>query len=319
LENKALSYTTGGMPGVKKLTSILVVVERSDYAHRGLAKAVVLARHFGARLELFLCDAEHAHQLRRLYDPRGVEEAKAACLADARRYLESMSHFVAARDIEIELDVACESPMYEGVLRKVLRSRPDLVIKTLDASGPSEKANLNASDWQLVRTCPVPLMITRGHPWHPLPRFAAAVDVSSEESPGMSRAILHTAEYLALGCKAELDVIYSERGPTGHGVHSRALRETALRSLAHEFRVDAEHVRLLCGEPAQTLPRFVSEHDYDVLALGALTHRRALAALVGTLTRSLLDTLECDFVLVKPASYRCPVEARPAVASSLTA
>src|SRR5687767_3768329 len=133
---------TRGMPGVEKLTSILVVVERSDYAHRGLAKAVVLARHFGARLELFLCDAEQAHQLRRLYDPRGVEEARAACLADARRYLESMRHFVAAQDIDIELDVACESPMYEGVLRKVLRSRPDLVIKTIDTRGPSERPGL---------------------------------------------------------------------------------------------------------------------------------------------------------------------------------
>jgi universal stress protein E len=301
---------------VEKLSSILVVVERSDYVHRALAKAVVLARHFGARLELFLCDAEHAHELRRLYDPRGVEEAKAACLADARRYLESMRHGVAARDIDIALDVACESPMYEGVLRKIARSSPDLVIKTIDARETSEHSRLSASDWQLVRTCPVPLMITRGRPWRPQPRFAAAVDVSSDESPGMGRAILHTAEYLALGCSAALDVIYSQRDDSTD-VQTRASSEKALRNLAYEFRVDAANVQLLDGEPAETLPRFVSEHEYDVLALGALTHRRALAALVGTLTGRLLDTLECDFVLVKPASYACPLEARPAVANVL--
>src|SRR5688572_31114641 len=122
-----------------------------------------------------------------------------------------MRQGVVARDIEIGLDVACQSPMYEGVLRTVLRSRPDLVIKTIDASDVSEKPRLSPSDLQLVRTCPVPLMITRGRPWHPQPRFAAAVDLSGEETPGMSRAILHTAEYLALGCGATLDVIYGER------------------------------------------------------------------------------------------------------------
>ncbi|HEY7878056.1 MAG TPA: hypothetical protein VIC55_07515 [Gemmatimonadaceae bacterium] len=38
----------------------------------------------------------------------------------------------------------------------------------------------------------------------------------------------------------------------------------------------------------------------DLIVLGALTHRKTLRALVGTLTGRLTDTLDIDFLLVKP-------------------
>jgi hypothetical protein len=42
--------------------------------------------------------------------------------------------------------------------------------------------------------------------------------------------------------------------------------------------------------------------------MGALTHRKGLSAQVGTLTAKLIETLDCDFVLVKPSGYRTQVE-----------
>jgi hypothetical protein len=42
--------------------------------------------------------------------------------------------------------------------------------------------------------------------------------------------------------------------------------------------------------------------------MGALTHRKGLSLLVGTLTGKLVEAVDCDFVLVKPASYRTEVE-----------
>jgi nucleotide-binding universal stress UspA family protein len=48
-----------------------------------------------------------------------------------------------------------------------------------------------------------------------------------------------------------------------------------------------------------TLPAFVARGGYDVLVMGALTHRPGAVALVGTLTTKLVDTINCDFVLVK--------------------
>ena len=62
--------------------------------------------------------------------------------------------------------------------------------------------------------------------------------------------------------------------------------------------VRPDQVHVIPGEPAQTLPRFAAGR-YDLFVMGALTHRKTPAALVGTLTGRLLETLDCDFVLVK--------------------
>jgi universal stress protein E len=288
-----------------KLTSILVVIDPADTSFHVLLKAIVLARHFGARLELFLCDSEHAYALRHSYDPSGIERARQACLAHDRSYLESLRRSVAADDVKMDIDVACESPLYEGIVHKVLQSGPDLVIKSAAGRHPKPRFSLDANDWQLARTCPVPLMLTHGHTWAAQPKFAAAVDVSERETAGLARAIVHTAEYLSLGCHAQLELLYSER--ESRDLEGSNARAATLHELAREFRVGAERVHVLPGEPEVTLPAFTAQRRYDVLVLGALTHRGDLAALVGTLTNKLVDVLECDFVLVKPGTYSCPV------------
>jgi universal stress protein E len=285
-----------------KLTSIMAVVDREGQNRHVLAKAMVLARHFHAKVELFLCDSEHAYALRHTYDSRGVATAREVCLAETRTFLESLRLSIAADDVPISTFAACESPLYEGIVQRVLQGCPDLVIKAAAGEHPMRRLTLDANDWQLARTCPVPLMLTRGRPWKPQPRFAAAIDVSDQETAGLARAILDTSEYFALGCQAELEVLYSERG----GVEAPA-REASLRKLTHDAGVKDMNVHVLKGEPEETLAGFASERNYDALVLGALTHRKGPATLVGTLTSRLVDALACDFILVKPGAYSCPV------------
>ena len=160
---------------MKTVNSILVVVDRSPAAADATAKAVLLARQLGARVELFMCDAERAYALSQAYIPTGVEEARQACIADTHRYLEALRQSAAAADVSISIDAGCHSPLYESIVRKVLRERPDLVIKNV--AGTS--CRLDTTDWQLMRTCPATLLLTRGRPWQSPPRFAAAVDASA--------------------------------------------------------------------------------------------------------------------------------------------
>lgn len=297
-----------------RLESILVVAERTDAAHHALLKGYVLARHFGARLELFHCDSEHALALRHSYDSRGVEHSREACLADGRRFLDALRQSVVSDDVPIALDVACESPLYEGIVHKVLTSCPDLVIKSVGL-GNDHRGTFSASDSQLVRTCPVPLMLTRGRPWSVPPRFLAAVDLAPEEFPGTARAIVNAGAYLAQGCRGRLDLVYSNRlRDTGTLPASSARAgedaEAALRALAGDCRIAAYGSHVLSGEPEDALLDFVAQRHFDVVLLGALGHQRVYTQLVGSLTAKLIDGLDCDFVLMKPGSYVCPV--RPA-------
>src|SRR3569833_912766 len=181
---------------MQPINSILVVVDLSPTAADAVAKAVALARRFGARIELYLCDAERAFMLSQAYVPAGVQEARRSCMVQSRRYLESLKETAAAPDVTITVDAACESPLYESVVRKVLREHPDLVIKNVTHANGQRTAQFDTTDWQLMRTCPTALMLTRGRAWKDTPTFAAAIDVSATESTGLAQGILSAAQTL---------------------------------------------------------------------------------------------------------------------------
>jgi universal stress protein E len=292
---------------MKKIESILVAIERDGNSRQVVAKAVTLARRLGARLELFLGNAEYAYVQRHQYDTGALASVREACLSDSRAYLQELWKSLAANDLSVAIDAACESPGYEGIVHKVQRSSPDLVIRGMSEGVRGAGRALDPGDWELVRTCPAPLLLTRGKPWKQPPAFAAAIDIAAEESLALTRSILRCVERLAIDCEGTVDVLYAhplapatpERIASDRAALAERVREAGVQQPRELFVVG--------GEASAAIPRFVERHAYDLVALGALTHRKALTALVGTLTGRLLERLDSDVLLVKPPSYRSPV------------
>src|SRR5581483_6032132 len=282
---------------MQRPTFILAVLDHGPADPGLVSKASQLAARFDARLELFLCDAEHAYALKHEYEPSHNVEFRRECMDRALDYLAEVRHTVRLPHERVTLSAACESPLYEGIERKVRQSQPDLVVKSVSGLESGSWRMFDSNDWQLMRKCPATLMLTRGQIWRMRPRIAAAVDVSSEETPGLAASILEAAEALRGAYDGELDVVYSAPAPLEK--RSRDARELSLRNLAQAFHVGNGHVHMLDGPPEMTLPAFVAQRDYDVLLMGALTHRPGAVALVGTLTSRLVDTIPCDFILIK--------------------
>ena len=286
------------MTPMKRPTCILAVLDRSPMDSSLIAKASRLAARFDTRFELFLCDAEHAYAMKHEYEPSHNVEFHRDCMEQALEYLADMRSSTKLSDERVCVSAACESPLYEGIVRKVVQSRPGLVIKNAGGLESRSRPVFDSNDWQLICQCPATLMMTRGRIWRNRPRFAAAVDVSIEETDGLARSILETAKALRLAHDGELDILYAEPGNIGR--QTREARESALQKIAQACNVQGHCIHILNGEPEERLPAFAAERDYDVLVMGALTHRPSTVALVGTLTSKLVDTLACDFVLVKP-------------------
>ena len=282
---------------MQRFTSILVVAGRCGADRALLARAVLLARNMGAQIHLFSCDSQLARTLRQNYSSEDAEKAWDACVSDHVQYLQSLKGTVGAPDIRITVDAACHSSLQEGLLEKIAAVNPDLVMKSPSGTHPLRRFSFDANDWLLMRTCPVTLMLVRAHEWRPVPTFAALVNVFDESTTRLGGSIVHTAEYFSLGCHGELDLVYSEPSDVEATRQERARR---LDGLAHEYRIGAAHVHALSGDPHTTLSDFAARRQYDALVLGALTHRKGLAAAVGTLTSQLADCLGCDLILVKP-------------------
>jgi universal stress protein E len=291
--------------------TILVVVERNDEALQVFSKACTLARHFDARLELSLCDAERGYALRHAYDQSGIGRAAETLIDDARRYLEALRRSVDVPDLEISVDASCETPLYQGIVQKVLLSGPDLVIKAVGGGNAGTRPGPGLNDWHLARTCPVPLLFMGRRSWRSAPRIAASVDPTDQETPGLARQIVASAAQFATACHGELDLLFGHP-PPGTDVAAGNGSAAVLRAIAAEFDVPDSRVHTLEGEPSQVLPAYVASQQFDLVALGALTHRQGVTGLVGTLTDALMQASDCDFLLLKPGTYSRAVA--PAVA-----
>lgn len=279
-----------------EIRSILASVDRDgSQARRVAEKAVALARLTGANLELFVCDSEAAFNRQHQYEPEAAARAEDICLVESRRYLEALRQGLGAGEMDISLSVACESPLYEGIVRAVKHGRPDLVVR-----GAAQGAPLDPNDWELVSACPAPLLLTRGRPWKTHPAIAAAIDVSSEESEQLTGAILRAAAGWAKLARGAVEIVHAGRFESALSPAFEA-RRTALAECARAAGLEGTACHLIAGDPAEALREFCARRNFDLIVLGALTHRKALTALVGTLTGRLIESLDADFLLVKPA------------------
>ncbi|MGH8326342.1 MAG: universal stress protein [Steroidobacteraceae bacterium] len=296
------------------IRSILAAVDRDEGSKRVATRAVELARLTGAHLELFLCDAERAYMRQHQYDSEAGTRAKESCLADARRYLESLWHALGVSDVAVSLSVACESPLYAGIVHEVEHAHPDLVVRGVGADetaatagdlttyrhSPDHRAAappLDASDWDLVGACPAALLLTRGKPWKARPVIAATVDLSPGEPAELTRTILRTAADIAQSTGGVLKAVHACRGDRPK--EEIEIHRAALGERVRSAGIESADIHLVVGEPAAALREFGRREGVDLIVLGALTHRKTLRALVGTLTGRLIDTLDGDLLLVK--------------------
>jgi universal stress protein E len=200
--------------------------------------------------------------------------------------------------VPVTVDVVYATPLYEAISRKARQSKADLVVRGI---GTGARCTFSVSDYDLVCSCPAPLLLTRGKRWRSSPTVAAAVDISGDESPDRIHTILVAAGNIAGRCGAALEVLYAGRFDNAPPGAEQAQRELlSARAAAADVRPLKMH--LLNGDAARAIPEFVARCGYDLLVLGALTHRRVMTAQIGALTGRLVETVDCDLLLVKPIS-----------------
>jgi nucleotide-binding universal stress UspA family protein len=253
--------------------SILVLAERAGGAQTALQKASIIARHFGARIELFSCDTEHGWAVRHHSSDPAAHRTLEQCLAATSRYLDALRGMLGARDIEVGTSVACASSMWEGVTTRVESLEPLLIVQGLAEGGVQDaRVALRADRIQLVRHATAPLLLAQGIPWAPAPRIVVAADYGTPD-PGTHGAIVELAERFRTRCQG-WSIAADE--PAGKG--PEALIAFAARAQADILVVagpEADSWITLQGSPFETV---LSRSLCDVLIVPRRTSVAAVRA-----------------------------------------
>jgi universal stress protein E len=315
--------------------SVMVAVRSLDRSSRDLLrKAAQLAKAYDASVHLVHVIAlpygtatmPQRADLRRAAED-GVRERRAELLKLAKR--------PELRGVTTRATVAWDYPAAEGLIRAVLKHRPQILIAESHRHGRFARLFLTNTDWDLIRNCPCPLWLSKSARLSTRGAVIAALDPfhSHAKPAALDQVILRHAVEAAGGDKSRVlachvyplpqPVVSVEAyWPTLSDEEQRAYRSRAQYSInttvkGHEIPTDS--VIVVGGDPVAQLPRLARKHGANVLVMGAVSRRGLRRIFIGNTAERLIDEAPCDVLIVKPRGFRTPVSRRPAAPAGLSA
>lgn len=299
--------------------NILVIVDPVAQQQPAVAKGAFLAEKFSARLDLFICDTQAARNIRLGQHLRESPQAPMELLGP---WLESLAEPLRARGLDVMTEVLAADPLQTALLDRVEHTCADLVIKDTHHHTVAQRTFLTNTDWELIRGCPVPLLLVKPSVWSAAHRIGAAVDPGHmDDKPRLlDRCILEEAATFARTLGGELHAIHAyipaaivasavAVPPLLIDIPAAALEEERnaklkeLTALTSDYRVPMANIHLETGAVTECLCRLARQCEIDIMAMGAISRRGLKRILIGSTAESVLEQLPCDMLVIKSPNF----------------
>jgi universal stress protein E len=307
---------------MSKFARILVGVDPHATSTAAAALGARLAAGSGAGLELFTPVYNSHISLAHFENRQRLRHAREMLVERYRERLASHAAELAFEGV-IECQAAWDHPPEEALIRRVVERGAGLVIVSLPSGAASGGRPLSSMEWQLVRHCPAPVLLTRGLPWRAQPVIVAAIDptgrhgrrddldvgilVAAERIAECTGGVVHAFHAWQQTLRAligGLELPFALDAPEGEA--ERSHRE-AIYEVLGTARAAPARVAMVEGQPEQALPAYCAENGADVVVMGAIARNPFGRILIGSTAERVLERLPCDLLVVKPDGFRTPV------------
>ena len=294
---------------------IFLIADPSMRRTPAFERAAWLARSSGAALHIALFDRNALLNAAALVDKTRAKEAVKAWTEERRRWLQSEAAELAAHGVEVSIDVVWARPAQDEILLRVADHSPDIVVKDVNYENHLGRVLFTPLDWQLLRACPVPLLLVNTLTQAIPRRVVAAVDASfdGDAHNALNHSVIRQALALSIQCDAELHLVYAFAGPQGmidpEGTQLGSIGELYnlllpmhqrnFEALAQAHSVPLERRHFLQGPAAKTITEFARADHSDVLVIGSVRHTLVDRLLMGTTAEAILDRAPCNVLAVK--------------------
>ncbi|HET9694615.1 MAG TPA: universal stress protein [Steroidobacteraceae bacterium] len=310
---------------MQRLDRILAVIDPTVDVQPGALKAARLARSAGAALELFACDFDPALSGAPFFDTDGLRRLREDFLAERAKYLAGLADELRTTGLDVTTHVHWDNPLHAGILRRIEEWAPDLLVKDTHYHSPLRRALLTNTDWNLIRTCPVPLLLAKPTEWPAAPTVLAALDPTHRHAKpaALDGDILDAALLVARLLGGEVEAVHAffpaallaatagmAGMPLAADVTSTDLLEAERARVTGELRevirtrgLDPKSVRILQGAAAELLPNHAEQVQAALLVMGSISRSRLRELFIGSTAERVLDRLPCDVLVIKPTDF----------------
>lgn len=306
---------------MNRIDNVLAIIDPTASEHPAMNKAALLADKLNARLELFVCDTRGAREARLAAHLR--EDSQKPFFVSAKTLLETLARPLRARGLDVTTETECADPLHAALADRTARTYADLVVKDTHHHSLARRTFLTNTDWSLIRTCPVPLLLTKANPWAAAPRILAAVDPghANDKPAALDARILEHAAMLAGALNGELHAAHAyvpravlaaasaAAQPMAISVSAQELAQEEadqrkeVRALVAPYDVADDRLHIEPGGPAQVLPRIAAAMHADIIVMGAVARSGLKRVFIGATAEDVLEHLPCDALVVKPPNF----------------
>jgi universal stress protein E len=294
---------------------VLVLADGGDPQQPALRRALslvadggeieILAVVYEPMLEGYLGNKEVYEPLRR------------RVIAERRERAAALARAVESHGVRATANAVWSHPLHAAVAAEVQAAGSDLVVAapaSLHQGGGTLGQGLTHSDWQVVTSCPKPLLLVKSDGEKPYGHVVAAVDPfhAHAKPADLDREIVRRANALAELAGASLTVLHCYMPVDYFGADLAYVpardarfvdaRDEALHALCAEADVPAAAARLVAGAPHAVLHALQRHGEADLIVMGALARGRLAELILGNTAERVLHEGKGDVLLVTPPS-----------------
>ncbi len=322
-----MSFTQPSGATMNKISKVLAVVDPTVAEQPAVRRAAWLAKSTDAELELLVCYYNEYLSGDRLFDSPSLEKARDEVIQNHERHLEALAEPLRADNIVVKTSAVWDHPLYEGIVRHAIECGASIVIKDTHHHSVVTRALLTNTDWNLIRTCPVPLWLVKPSEFDDAPVFVAAIDpMHQHDKPAaLDDEILHVS--LDIAAKVGGDVhafhAYDPRiavaTATANAYIPVSLPFDQIEEQMHEdhqkrfieitdfHKIDKDKAHLVAGLTHEELPAIADKLNASVVVMGAVARDRWKRLFIGATAERTLEDLPCDMLIIKPDWFQTPV------------
>ena len=313
---------------MQNISRVLAVIDPTVTEQPAMHRAGWLAEQAGAELHLLVCYYNEYLSGDRLFDSPSLEKARGELMDGQSKHLEELAEPFRGSGVVVKTSAIWDHPLHEGIVRHAVACDADIVFKDTHHHSSLSRALLTNTDWNLIRTCPIPLWLVKPHDVGSTPTFVAAIDPMNEHDKpaALDDEILQVCKTLAGDVNGTVHAFHSYdpriavATATANAYIPVSLPFDEIEQQMHEehekrFKevitfhgIDEDHAHLVAGLTHEELPEVAEKLDADVVVMGAVARNRWKRLFIGATAERTLEHLPCDLLIVKPDWFQTPVD-----------
>jgi universal stress protein E len=287
---------------------VLIVADQDDKKYFATPRGLELAGKLGYGVDVVAFVYAPLSRLK----IRASEQAaiKKRLLAERSEQVQARIDKYSVAGQKVALKVVWEKDIARWVKTRCSNHGYEAVVKT---GHRTESPVYTPTDWQLLRTCPAPVLLVCDRKWHKTKPVLAAVDLSSQSRAKLklNHKIVATAMRIASALEAELKIIAAIEIPTlladmdlvDPAQYAREAKEAMqphIRALALAHDLPERVFRAKRGPAEKVIISDAAAVKAQLVVMGTVGRTGVKARLMGNTAERVLSHLHTDVLTLKP-------------------